>query len=255
MPVFVISLHAAEPLCTRLHQQLGEAPTVLGIDGRQLPASRYFELNRARLRRRQRPLTPGETGCALSHLEAWRRLLASGADAALIFEHDVQPGAALARLDTQGFATHFDVVVLGCQQGLEGEQLLYGRRLPAPAGSAEPPLFAVPRRFTRYLFRSTAYWLRRDAAARLVEAQERYLRPADSWGHWSGELGLHLGFVDACAHPLDLRDSLLEGERQAIGYSLPRPSWKQWRARLHDRYARWRGGLERCCTEPALSGQ
>jgi len=67
----------------------------------RLPATRWTRLDNlaqaqfysAALNRRRyfRPLVAGEMGCYASHIDAWRRLLASTAPALVVLEDDVQP--------------------------------------------------------------------------------------------------------------------------------------------------------------------
>ncbi|WP_028080933.1 glycosyltransferase family 25 protein [Solimonas soli] len=246
MPVFVISVRPAETLAAHLHALLGEAPAIVGVDGKQMAATQYFAHNLEALRHRRRPLAPGETGCALAHVEAYRRLAESGAPGALIFEDDVILSPALARLDTRAFAGRFDVVLLGCMQGLPGRMRVRGKRA-GETHAGLPPLYAVPRRYSRYLLRSAAYWISRAAAARLRERQLACLRKADDWRDWARQLDLRMGFMDLCAHPLDLSGSLLEDERQALSRRRSPPRQKQWRLRFVGDWLveRWHG-LEPC---------
>jgi len=249
MPVYVISIRPADALTAQIKTLLGETPTVLGVDGRQMSASEYFTHNIEALRLRKRTLSPGETGCALSHLEAYRRLGESRATGALVFEEDVILPPTLAQLDVCAFEGHFDVVLLGCMQGLPGQKRLRGRRV-ADARHGLPPLYAVPQRYTRYALRCAAYWISRDAALRLREHQLGFLRKADDWRDWGRQLGLRMGFMDLCAHPLDLSGSLLEAERQALSRRRAPPRDKRWRMRFFsDWLVAQLQGLELCCSE------
>ncbi|MDI3379385.1 glycosyltransferase family 25 protein [Acinetobacter sp. V89_7] len=57
-----------------------------GIIGKNLTVSQYFEMGVAG---KNKPMTPGELGCTLSHLEALKDFLSSDEKYAIIFEDDV----------------------------------------------------------------------------------------------------------------------------------------------------------------------
>lgn len=57
-----------------------------GIIGKNLTVSQYFEMGVAG---KSKPMTPGELGCTLSHLEALKDFLSSDEKYAIIFEDDV----------------------------------------------------------------------------------------------------------------------------------------------------------------------
>lgn len=56
-----------------------------GVKGGEITAKEYFNLA---VNGRVKPLTPGELGCTLSHLEIYKKFLQTGDDFALIFEDD-----------------------------------------------------------------------------------------------------------------------------------------------------------------------
>lgn len=91
MKVFIISIEGEES--PRLNKFL-EQPffkqnnvqyTKLGVKGGDLTAKQYFEMA---VKGRSKPLTPGELGCTLSHLQALKLFLASEDQYALILEDD-----------------------------------------------------------------------------------------------------------------------------------------------------------------------
>lgn len=59
--------------------------SIIGVKGGEISAKEYFNLA---VQGRKKPLSPGELGCTLSHLEIYRSLLASKNDFALILEDD-----------------------------------------------------------------------------------------------------------------------------------------------------------------------
>ncbi|WP_180055862.1 glycosyltransferase family 25 protein [Acinetobacter sp. YH12142] len=91
MKVFIISVeHKESPrLKIFLNQSFFQDKAIhyeiIGIKGADLPTKEYFEMA---VKGREKPLTPGELGCTLSHLEALKRFLNSKEDYALILEDD-----------------------------------------------------------------------------------------------------------------------------------------------------------------------
>ena len=91
MQVFIISIEDENSprLCKFLGQpffQNGQLPfKKIGIKGGELSAKQYFE---QAVKGRSKPLTPGELGCTLSHVQALNIFLQTEDDYALIFEDD-----------------------------------------------------------------------------------------------------------------------------------------------------------------------
>jgi len=91
MKVFVISIedNSSPRLNKFLSQPFFEKGNVkytkLGVKGGELSAKQYFELA---VKGRSRPLTPGELGCTLSHLDALKSFLKTGDEYALLLEDD-----------------------------------------------------------------------------------------------------------------------------------------------------------------------
>ena len=91
MKVFVISVEEENSprlntfLCQSFFQNGNLEYTKIGVKGGELSAKEYFELA---VKGRDKPLTPGELGCTLSHLAALKRFLETSDEFALILEDD-----------------------------------------------------------------------------------------------------------------------------------------------------------------------
>lgn len=92
-PVYLINLDRAPERLAGMEAMLADLSLpferVPAVDGRQLsdPIAGFSERSYRMLHGRRR--NPGEIGCYLSHVECARRLLASGAEHALVLEDDV----------------------------------------------------------------------------------------------------------------------------------------------------------------------
>jgi glycosyl transferase, family 25 len=115
VPIFVVNLASAplrrEHICAHL-DSLGLAYEVVdAVDGRLLSEEerRQFAPDAA-------TMSPGAIGCFLSHLEVYRRILASGRPMGLLLEDDARLNPAFAPLLKHGFPTDgFDYLFLDCE--------------------------------------------------------------------------------------------------------------------------------------------
>jgi glycosyl transferase family 25 len=218
MKAYVISL----PLSARRRASIAEelAPTALefdfvdGVDGRGLTAAERAELvSESAVARYPRWLTPGQIGCALSHLRAYREILASGSDdIALILEDDVTAPATIAELCARvGSEMHGREVVLlyfrafgVCRfSSQDAVDLGAGTRLMYPLDVRLP-------------ITSAAYLITAAAARSLVEAIVPVRAGADSWGHFC-ELGALDSLRCVLPRPIGVRKDL----DSTIDYSGP----------------------------------
>ena len=102
---YIIHLARAEARRPQVDRILAACPVparvIDAVDGRALPAEEIDAVySRKSLHAPHYPfaLTVGEVGCFLSHRKAWQEIVASGHDAGLVIEDDVEmDGAAFAR--------------------------------------------------------------------------------------------------------------------------------------------------------------
>lgn len=89
VPVFVISLARAQErrdrICAHLRRLGVDFDLLDGVDGQRIPPDR-----RRAMQADGRDFHPGVIGCYLSHMDAYRRLLAGGSEVALILEDDAR---------------------------------------------------------------------------------------------------------------------------------------------------------------------
>jgi len=131
--IYVISLARAaarrESICTHLRELGLEYELVNGVDGRELPAEEHTRL----LAPGVTFPSPGVVGCYMSHLEVYRRLLASDAAAALVLEDDAALNPAIVPLLQAGPATlDFEYCFLDC--GNDRDPVFYDPDTRLPLG-------------------------------------------------------------------------------------------------------------------------
>lgn len=137
----------------------------------------------------------GTAGCALSHLQAYRRILEDGADAALVLEDDVELPDDLGAL-AHALAAHLtgaEVVLLNyasptrCRVSPEGSVPLASSRL-----------LALPIDITD-MVNAAAYVITRPACERMLESAPPIRANADDWHYFYTE-----GIIDRirCVLPL-----------------------------------------------------
>jgi len=188
-----------------------------GVDGRELSAWSYFVRG---VSGRRWPLTPGEVGCSLAHLDALKAFLASPDPFLTVYEFD-----AFVRDEFEELAPLFApyegqpvVLHLGGQDGLMRRSRLFGKVV---AHSPPVEVWRLARHSTRWLFRTCGYVVNREAAEIIARSYQRRLQRADDWGRLlSGHSCVFL-FAPMVSHPLDLNRSRLEHER----LQLYRPSF------------------------------
>lgn len=223
-PVFVVSL----PQSVARRRPLLGALTRLGIahevveaaDGQALVSRREVPWSDASTLEPQpllgRHLTPGEIGCAVSHLTLWHRI-AAGRTAAVVLEDDCRVAEScpevLERL--QACAGTWDLVLLGHRSTRRGAA---AGATPALGGRPLGPRHRLAR-LVEFATGSYAYAISPHGAARLARFAEPIRVPADWVTGYAPAAGVRLhGVTPPCALPdVDVPSTIAarEAERAA----------------------------------------
>jgi len=214
LPVFVISLPDSprRPVISGRLGALGIDFTFIdGIHGHALSPDMIANVcdPERSLRRMGRLLTPNEIGCALSHREAYRQMIESGHEAAIIFEDDAIPGAQLLELVRQwrSIPASIDLLSLFKGSGIiirQGGFSLGSVRLARAASTIEY---------------ACGYFIRRTAAMKLHAATRKISSVAD-WPFDLRELRHFVTEPDLVRHDFSL-PSEIGVDRP--GFSTPPP--------------------------------
>jgi Glycosyltransferase involved in LPS biosynthesis len=166
-------------LNSRFPAKFKEFEIVNAIDGRSMNALDYFELTAPLYRAEGHLLSPGEVGCALSHLEAYRRFLSTDEKMALFIEDDVEGcDEDIARImRVAGQLNDEFLLCCGAQDGLRSRKWLIGK----PRQSCDEGVFVVNGHCYRQMWRTACYVLSRGMAVSLLARQTDRLCKADDW--------------------------------------------------------------------------
>jgi glycosyl transferase, family 25 len=194
-----------------LSKSLGKAELFYGLDGRKLSSSEYFLKLVSGFSIHNKILSPGEIGCASSHVSIIQSFLLSGDQLAVIFEDDVlilDYSLDLLKRNLSLVEPN-DVLVAGCQQGLAFGPI-FGSALYEGA-----ECYSVHRDCWTSIKRGCAYVVGRQAGEHILRVQAKGLYVADDFSVLCPPDG-RLLFCNAFGHPLSLQDSTLEEGRRML---------------------------------------
>lgn len=139
--------------------------------------------------KKQRYLTKGELGCALSHQAVYRQIVAAQDDFALILEDDVQwQDNPCDLLDSGSLKTiaeqyPFDLLLLGYVKTLAHQLPYYHRRIPIKKRVTWKQFtFGTP--WEQYACGTVAYIISQQGAQKLLRATTPPHATADDWLHF-----------------------------------------------------------------------
>lgn len=117
-PIFILSLEGDErrraPLLSTLSSMGLSAQVLIGVDDRKgLPECEKHRVCQARKDRSARPLTDGEFACALSHINAYIKIVEEGLPGAIIFEDDARINAGFATFMAKNSYNKASMILLG----------------------------------------------------------------------------------------------------------------------------------------------
>jgi glycosyl transferase family 25 len=165
-------------------------------------------------------LSGPEIACSLSHQNVYSEFLMSDSRFLLVFEDDISfdPDEARNAIFELLSVIQNDkrsslVVILGGQQGIKSSIYFVAKRVATFGKYILKSSFYAD----KFLFRTCAYLIDRDAAEILIKVNGDAKLAADNWSEFrkgsGSKLGLYVlepGFV---IHPIDLRSSHIQGYR------------------------------------------
>lgn len=196
-----------------------------GIKGLELSTKEYFELGVKYL---ERPLSPSELGCTLSHVQALKDFVQSGAKYAYIFEDDVIVKNHFNFLEDLDFLGENFVLSLG---GIDLSLCKKVRGRLCGTTYAGLPVLRVHPAFYCHVIYAMGYVVDIQAAKRLIQ-YHTLPHIADDWvGFLTKNKDVHFYMTNVLSHPevaaLSQINSVLESER--IGIARGASRYKFWK--------------------------
>ncbi|MBR1836942.1 MAG: glycosyltransferase family 25 protein [Kiritimatiellae bacterium] len=233
MKLYVVNLDRAPERLAETQRLFGGAglafERVAAVDGEALSrAGRRAACNPVRfyLANGYRP-RPGEIGCVLSHLKAWKAAFAGGGGTAAVFEDDVS-------FDPQALREALASAERWNDPAVPTVWLLQSRVPPPPPGADGGTWFDIlETRDAGNVFWTSSYALNAAAAKRLAALLAPMCNVADAWSAFA-RCGVR---VLAMARPCCGQRETASTIKRKAGFL-----WRQpWFRRFH--WARWRAAL------------
>ncbi len=190
--VFIVSLRDSherrEKVSSQLHALKIHFEWIDAILGRALPTEeiRQYQLNQRSGGGRPYDITPGEIGCALSHNEAYRRIIEDGLDGAIILEDDIQLLDGFAEVvaffqQSSSLVSSGSVVILGGLDGLQEKTKVTHSLWGSLRISGNYKLLVS---VDSWFWRACSYYIDKVAAVQLLEFNRGVYAVADEWNYF-----------------------------------------------------------------------
>lgn len=187
---------------------------IVGVKGGNLTAKEYFNLA---VHGRAKPLSPGELGCTLSHLEVYKKFLMSDKKFALIFEDDaIFPNSlSFGDLSKQIQKTKLDTCFLLSLGGIQMKVCRNVRGEIQNCTFISNALIKINPHFYHRICYTFAYVIDRKMAEVLLGYHDKPRR-ADDWSYlydFSPDVSIYM--TDLIDHPVEqnVKNSYIEAER------------------------------------------
>lgn len=182
------------------------------IDGRSLSADDYYSALSTHFKFNKTLMTPGEIGCALSHVRVLEKFLMSDKKFALIIEDDVIGDDTDLEYIESLVECLDDNSILICGGQLINnltKRLLFGEKI---FGS----IYRVANASKCYISGTCCYVVTRKVARHIIDHQKNMLTVADDWGvFFKDSKKFNFYFLNILEHPQDLTSSNIEEHRQS----------------------------------------
>lgn len=234
MKIYLISLpnslERREILKQRFPRHYDKFIMINAVEGKKLSCEEYFNLIKCLYSKTFLLMTPGEVGCALSHMKAYEHLIRSGDECALILEDDVigndeniEKVQNLLPELLKSYGDNF-VWIVGGMEGLS-KKYFYVKK------TTVPDVYTVHKLSKRYIYRAVCYVVTKSIAKQILENQRKCLAVADWWNFILPRNTVIL-YSSILKHPIE-QESLIEAERVQVRVRISRrkvliPIIKEW---------------------------
>lgn len=219
---YVIALAHERSNADRLEEKLrasgftGLIQHISAVDGWALSARNYFDHTKYAFSRAGQLLTPGEVGCALSHLVCLQHIVNSQRTG-LILEHDaVLVGSFLSHASAMAKAAGHRLMILASAPRFQyaydnAEHLVF-----------DPVMGRAALKVNRHMFYAAAYLLTPQAAQALIQKHDQGLYRSDDWYELLKASPIKLYFEPVFTHPDDPSKAMNDDRQLVYGSALDR---------------------------------
>lgn len=188
------------------------------IDGRALLAKDYYNQILPEFFLRRRLMSPSEVGCSLSHLQVLKKFQNSSDDFAIILEDDILGTDAdlekIVHIAKSFLEINDDFVfIAGGQEGLAARKYLYGKNVFIQ-DEVQNDVWSLAAFSVHHVLRTCCYVVTKKSSASIIKYQSNSLTVADFWSLFFVGKSTSFFYSKILRHPLDLKDSVIEKERQ-----------------------------------------
>ncbi|MEK6788325.1 MAG: glycosyltransferase family 25 protein [Pseudomonadota bacterium] len=219
---YVIALAHERPNADRLEGSLrrsgftGLVQHIPAIDGWNMSARNYFDHTKYAFSRAGQLLTPGEVGCALSHLVCLQHIVDSQRTG-LILEHDaVLMGNFLSHASAMAMAPGHRLMILASAPRF---QYAYDN---AEHLAFDSVMGRAVLKVNRHMFYAAAYLVTPQAAQALIQKHDQGLYRSDDWYELLEASPIQLYFEPVFMHPDDPSKTMNDDRQLVSGSALDR---------------------------------
>lgn len=133
-------------------------------------------------KRYKRKLSPGEIGCALSHIKIYQKMIENDIEWAMIFEDDISIRENIKSLLTisRNLLKKNTLYILGAQQHLDSEKMIITLKRKN-LKIDENIIFYDTFLSSKYIYRTAAYLIHKDVAKKILNFTNQKFCIADDW--------------------------------------------------------------------------
>lgn len=216
MKIYYISLekdyNRRDDLLKYFPKNFSDMCWIKGVDGSKLSAQDYFNYTNKYLSIHNRIITPGELGCALSHLEALEDFIKTNEEYAIILEDDiVGSDDGIEEICSIVNSLSIDgVLICGGQTSNRNNKYQLGRKTKIDV------VLELSKFSYQYIFGTCCYSLNRVTAKYILESHQEYIKIADNWNLLMNNYHGGIYYTDLFYHPDDRSNSNLQKDRLKI---------------------------------------
>lgn len=212
-PIYLVSLEQdvsrREELAKHFPKYYTSFIRIQAVDGRKLSAKEYYDAVISFFQKHNRPMSPAELGCSLSHIQALKKFLQTDEPLALIIEDDVNGTDADLELIQEKVAllSENSLLLCGGQMDYASKKFRYGKY------KDQLDLYQVAKFSYPVFYATCSYVVTRKSAQQILSFHARGITLADKWNEFFVSTDINIYYSNILQHPEDLENSHIEADR------------------------------------------